>query len=73
MKPYEALKLFLFKKGVKQGAVAKAIGLSNAQFSSIANGHTRLTVEVLLDICNFTNTSPADFFTMTFQDNWKKE
>lgn len=65
------LKKMLAERGVKQIAVAKAIGMKQTSFNAIVNGHATLRVETLEKVCAFLGVSPAIFFQYKVQENEK--
>ena len=63
------LKKFLASKGVKQTAVAEAIGMKKTAFNAIVNGHATLRVDTLEKVCAFLGVPPANFFKYEVREN----
>lgn len=63
------LKRLLAEKGVKQIAVAEAIGMKKTAFNAIVNGRATLRVDTLEKVCAFLGVSPAIFFKYKVQEN----
>ena len=66
MKTGERLKCFLDERGIKQTAVAAAIGMDIKTFNAILNGRIELKADTLIDVLKFTGTPPNKFFTKQF-------
>ena len=65
------LKKLLAERGVKQIAVAEAIGMKKTAFNAIVNGRATLRVDTLEKVCAFLGVSPAIFFKYEVQENGK--
>lgn len=63
------LKKLLAMKGVKQTAVAEAIGMKKTAFNAIVNGHATLRVDTLEKVCAFLGVPPAYFFKFKVQED----
>ena len=63
------LKKFLTMKGVKQAAVAEAIGMKKNAFNAILNGRAMLRVDTLEKVCAFLGVPPAYFFKFKVQED----
>ena len=71
MNVVECLRDVLERKGVKQIAVAKGIGMKTTTFNAIMKGHSALRADTLVEICRFLEMPPAKFFNCIFQENEK--
>lgn len=59
----EKLKSYIQKRGIKQTAIAEAIGMNNQNFNAIINGKVALKVTTLEAICEFLSVDPAFFLS----------
>ena len=59
----EKLKSYIQKRGIKQTAIAEAIGMNNQNFNAIINGKVSLKVTTLESICEFLRVDPAFFLS----------
>lgn len=61
MHVYEKVRAYLNENGLKQNAVAKKAGISDAAFNAILNGKRTLYADDLREICLALNVSPEKF------------
>lgn len=61
---YEALKIFLSKKGFKQKSIADKAGIDDAAFSDILNGKRKCSLDNYVNICRVLEI-PFDTFIVT--------
>lgn len=65
----EKLKMILKERGIKQTAVAEALGIKITTFNAMLNGTTSLKVETLIKVCDFIGMPSENFFNYEFQEN----
>jgi len=49
-------------KGVSQGSMSEAIGLSTGYITKLESGHNLPSMTVFLSICKYLDIAPKDFF-----------
>lgn len=59
----QSLHQYIKDKGVKQAAIARAIGITAPQLSIYLTGKTRMPADVFLAICQFIEVDPSRFAT----------
>lgn len=68
---YEKVRSYIESHGMKQIAVAKKAGISNATFNAILNGKRKMYAEDLRAICLALDVSPEVFIDIQ-NDSTKK-
>lgn len=58
----ERIKAYVDEKGIKQVAIASAVGMSKVAVSETLNGNRTLTAEEFVRICNFLEVPCERFF-----------